>query len=92
MVDEIRYIFKLRIGCDGSRETLLIRKLIITTELNCHRCGTPETRQHIIQECGIYNQLRTKLVRELNRTEEFRKTTEELELWQVCLYSTEFQR
>ena len=87
MVDEIRYIFKLRIGCDGSRETLLIRKLILPTELNCHRCGIPETRQHIIQKCGIYNQHRTKLVRELNRTEEFRKTTEELELWQVCLYS-----
>ena len=71
MIDEIRYIFKLRIGCDGSRETLLIRKLIPPTELNCHRCGVPETRQHIIQDCEIYTQHRTKLVRELNRTEEF---------------------
>ena len=28
MINEIRYIFKLRVGCDGSRETLFIRKLI----------------------------------------------------------------
>ena len=27
-IDVIRYIFKMRIGCDGSRETLHIRKLI----------------------------------------------------------------
>ena len=36
MIDEIRYIFKLRIGCDGSRETLFIRKLITDEELTCH--------------------------------------------------------
>ena len=36
MIDEIRYIFKLRIGCDGSRETLYIRKLITEEELTCH--------------------------------------------------------
>ena len=38
-INEIRYIFKLRIGCDGSRETLHIRKLIGDQQTNCHRCG-----------------------------------------------------
>ena len=46
----------MRIGCDGSRETLMIRKLIQPENVNCHRCGTPETRQHIIEECIIYGQ------------------------------------
>ena len=55
MVNEIRYIFKMRIGCDGSRETLLIRKLIQPTQINCHRCGIPETRLHILQDCEIYS-------------------------------------
>ena len=27
-IGEIRYIFKMRIGCDGSRDTLYTRKLI----------------------------------------------------------------
>ena len=44
MINEIRYIFKMRIGCDGSRETLLIRKLIQPAQVNCQRCGVPETR------------------------------------------------
>ena len=33
MIDEIRYIFKMRIGCDGSRETLFIRNLIPDDQL-----------------------------------------------------------
>ena len=37
-VDEIRYIFKLRTGCDGSRETLAMRHLLDVNETNCHVC------------------------------------------------------
>ena len=47
-INEIRYIFKMRIGCDGSRGTLLIRKLIQPEQANCHRCEYPETREHIL--------------------------------------------
>ena len=67
MIDEIRYIFKLRIGCDGSRETLYTRKLIQAQEANCHRCGTEETRQHILERCEIYNRHRNKMIREISR-------------------------
>ena len=50
-VDEIRYIFKLRTGCDGSRETLTTRHLLDMGEINCHVCNVPETRTHIIRDC-----------------------------------------
>ena len=61
MIDEIRYIFKLRIGCDGSRETLFIRKLITDDQLNCHWCGTIERVQHILEDCELYRHPRRKL-------------------------------
>ena len=66
-IDEIRYIFKMRIGCDGSRETLHIRKLIDDQQINCHRCGVEETRKHIIENCEIYSRYRRKLERGINR-------------------------
>ena len=62
MVDEIRYIFKMRIGCDGSRETLFTRKLITSEELRCHCCGIIETRKHIIEECELYRYTRRRLL------------------------------
>ena len=61
----------MRIGCDGSRDTLLTRKLIQEDEINCHWCGTPENRKHIIEECEIYNQPRNKLRRQINSQEQF---------------------
>ena len=57
-INEIRYIFKLRIGCDGSRETLFIRKLIPTEELLCHQCEVIESRQHILEDCDLYRHAR----------------------------------
>ena len=65
-IDEIRYIFKMGIGCNESKETLYTRKLIQEEELNCHWCGTPETRKHIIMECEIYNSHRNNLMRKIN--------------------------
>ena len=61
----------MRIGCDGSRETLRIRKLIGEEQKNCHRCGVEETRKHIIENCEIYNRYRRKLERGINRTQEY---------------------
>ena len=60
-INEIRYIIKLRIGCDGSRETLFIRKLIPTEELLCHQCGIIESRQHILEECELYHNARRQI-------------------------------
>ena len=71
MVDEIRYIFKLRIGCDGSRETIFIRKLITDEELTCHWCGTIETRKHILEDCELYRHSRRRLQTQINNNEEF---------------------
>ena len=71
MVDEIRYIFKLRIGCDGSRETLFIRKLITDEELTCHWCGTIETRKHILEDCELYRHSRRRLQTQINNNEKF---------------------
>ena len=56
----------MRNGKDGSRDTLLIRKLIQEDQLNCHWCGIPESRKHIIEECELYNQPRNKLRRQIN--------------------------
>ena len=61
----------MRIGCDGSRDTLHTRKLIDVEQVNCHRCGVSETLQHIIESCDIYNAHRRKLIREINRSQEF---------------------
>ena len=48
-VKEIRYIFKMRIGCDGSREVMKIRRLLQENESElCHLCQTLETREHIL--------------------------------------------
>ena len=49
MINEIRYIFKMRIGCDGSRETLHLSKLITRDQTLCHWCGIMETRLHIVE-------------------------------------------
>ena len=51
----------MRIGCDGSRDTLYTRKLISEENINCHRCGVIETRQHILENCDIYNASRRKM-------------------------------
>ena len=42
----LRYIFKMRIGCDGSFETMNTKGLISGNEggINCNICNTPETR------------------------------------------------
>lgn len=53
-VNEIRYIFKLRTGCDGSRDTLAMRHLIANEDTNCNICNTIETRKHILTECKTY--------------------------------------
>ena len=71
MIVEIRYIFKLRIGCDGSRETLFIRKLITDEELTCHWCGTIETRKHIIEDCKLYRHSRRRLKAHIESNEKF---------------------
>ena len=53
-VDEIRYIFKLRTGFDGSRETLAMRHLLTEEETNDQACKKKETRVHILTEFKIY--------------------------------------
>ena len=80
----------MRIGCDGSRETLFIRKLITTEELSCHWCGTVETRKHIIEECELYNHGRNKIKRQIETDEAFKEAASNLELMQICLYASEF--
>ena len=54
MINEIRYIFKMRIGCDGSRETLYTRKLITQERTRCHFCGMIESRRHLLEQCDLY--------------------------------------
>ena len=90
MVDEIRYIFKMRIGCDGSRETLLIRNLIRDDQINCHWCGTIESRKHIIEECELYDHSRRKLQAQIENEEKFHEIANQLTLLQICLYASEF--
>ena len=90
MVDEIRYIFKLRIGCDGSRETLFIRKLITDEELTCHWCGTIETRKHILEDCELYRHSRRRLQTQIDNKETFTMISNQLSLMHICLYSSEF--
>ena len=71
MIDEIRYIFKMRIGCDGSRETLFIRNLITDEQLYCHCCGIIESRKHIFEVVnyittqGICYKLKQKTMKNL---------------------------
>ena len=79
----------MRIGCDGSRETLHIRKLIEEQQLNCHRCGVEETRAHILENCEIYNRHRRKLVRTITGTREFAEITQNMSLTEICLYKSE---
>ena len=90
MIDEIRYIFKLRIGCDGSRETLSIRNLITDDELPCHWCGTVETRKHIIEECELYRHSRRRLKAYIENDDKFTKISNQLSLLHICLYSFTF--
>ena len=71
MLDKIRYEFKLRIGCDGSRETLYIRKLITDEELTCHWSDTIETRKHILEDCELYRHARRRLQAQINNNEKF---------------------
>ena len=82
----------MRTGCDGSRETLLIRKLIGNEQLNCIRCGVTESRRHILEDCEIYGRHRMKLVRGIERTREFQETTQGMNLTEICLYQSAFQR
>ena len=51
----------MRTGCDGSRETLYTRNLIRQEDIYCHWCGIVESRQHILEQCELYNQPRRKL-------------------------------
>ena len=90
MIDAIRYIFKLRTGCDGSRGTLYIRKLITDEELTCHWCGVIESRQHILEDCELYRHSRRRLQTQIDSDEEFNKISEHLSLLHICLYSSEF--
>ena len=61
----------MRVGCDGSRDTLHTRKLITEENINCHRCGVIETRQHILESCDIYNAPRRKMQRDISRDQDF---------------------
>ena len=56
----------MRVGCDGSRETLHLRKLITQEQTLCHWCGIMESRLHIIEQCDLYQHHRRALVTKLN--------------------------
>ena len=70
----------MRIGCDGSRETLFIRNLIRDDQLNCHWCGIIESRKHIIEECKLYNHPRNRLKSYLVNDGKFKEIAENLTL------------
>ena len=82
----------MRIGCDGSRETLHTRKLIGAEQIDCHRCGVEETRKHILENCEIYSRYRRKLERGINGTQEFAQITQGMSLTEICLYKSDLQR
>ena len=66
-VNEIRYIFKLRTGYDGSRETLTTRHLLDQQFDKCHECQVKESRKHILENCIIYQKARDKLYQYIYR-------------------------
>ena len=81
----------MRIGCDGSRETLEIRKLLMEGELNvCHHCGVVETRQHILTECGLYARARNSFIANIQRDIQFREALDIFGLLNIVLYGSRF--
>ena len=92
MINEIRYIFKMRIGCDGSRETLYMRKLITQERIRCHICGMIESRRHLLEQCDLYQHHRRTLITKLNAIPDMRAFLQEHSIIEVCLYSSRFQQ